>query len=73
MIAEGTLWRGRLGEKTLTCSLRPGCVGVDLLIIDGEQVIRRERYPDRSTACERSRDLNRDFVRRGYVLEVGHT
>ena len=73
MIAERTLWHGRLGEKTLTCSLRPGCVGVDLLIIEGEQVIRRERYPDQSTACERSRDLNSDFVRRGYVIEGSHT
>jgi hypothetical protein len=36
-------------------------VGVDVQITQDGTIIRRERYPDRSVACERARAIRREY------------
>ena len=68
MITEYVVWSGRRGQTPIACAVRRTCVGVDLLVVEGGKVIRQERYADRSTANERARDLNVEFLRLGYVI-----
>lgn len=70
MIAETVLWQGRRGNATIRCAIASNCGGVDLDIVEGEQVTRHERHADRSTAYERARELRTDFERRGYQIEA---
>ena len=51
--------------------LERGCAGVDLQVVDGEVVSRRERYPDRSTAYERSQGVRAEFAAQGYDNRSG--
>ncbi|MEO8076922.1 MAG: hypothetical protein ABI818_11360 [Acidobacteriota bacterium] len=61
MIAETVLWHAMRGARPVRCAVIPGCGGVDLLVVEGETITRRERHPDRSTAYERARALRREF------------
>ena len=68
MSAQTVLWRGHKGDAGVVCILERGCAGVDLQILEGELVSRRERYPDRSTAYERSQGVRAEFAARGYQI-----
>jgi hypothetical protein len=68
MITERIVWSGRRGQTPINCALRGTCVGVDLLVVEGDKVIRQERHADRSTAGERARDLYLEFQQLGYVI-----
>jgi hypothetical protein len=67
MVTERVLWVGRSGQRTITCGIASSCAGVELSVVDGDRVLRREQYPDRSTAYERARDLNHEFAQQGYL------
>jgi hypothetical protein len=68
MIAETILWHGRRGPDRVRCAIAAGCAGVELHLVEGETITRRERHADRSTAYERARELRVGFERAGYVL-----
>lgn len=63
-----TLWQVRNAQTVASCSITRGCAGVDLQVIEGDIVTRRERHPDRSTAYERALSLRREYERAGYSL-----
>jgi hypothetical protein len=63
MIAETVLWQARRGSRPVRCAVVAGCHGVELLVVEGETIVRRERYADRSTAYERGRALRAEFER----------
>ena len=69
MVTERVLWVGRSGATTITCRIASSCAAVELSVIEGDRILRREQYPDRSTAYERARDLNHAFAQRGYVMD----
>jgi hypothetical protein len=68
MIAETILWYARRGPHRVRCAIAAGCAGVDLHLVEGETITRRERHADRSTAYERARELRAGYERAGYVL-----
>ena len=61
-----TLWQVRNARTVASCSITRGCAGVDLEVIEGTIVTRRERHPDRSTAYERAVALRLEYERAGY-------
>jgi hypothetical protein len=69
MTAPMILWRGRKGHAVVFCVVQRGCGGIDLQIVEGELVLRRERYPDRSTAYERSQGVRAEYAARGYDID----
>jgi hypothetical protein len=71
MAAQTILWCGRKGNARVFCMVQRGCAGVDLQIVEGELVSRRERYPDRSTAYERSQGVRAEFAAQGYEIDPG--
>jgi hypothetical protein len=72
MTAQTILWRGRKGDARVCCVVQRGCAGIELQIVEGEAVSRRERYPDRSTAYERSLGVRAEFAARGYEIDPSH-
>jgi hypothetical protein len=66
MAGQTILWRGWKGDARVFCALERGCAGVELQIVEADVVSRRERYPDRSSAYERSRGIRAEFDARGY-------
>jgi hypothetical protein len=70
MIAETILWHARRGPDRVRCAVVAGCAGLDLQVVEGETITRRERHGDRSTAYERARELRAEYQRAGYV-QVG--
>lgn len=70
MIAEVVLWQAHRDDEPVRCAVASSCGGVDLEIVEGEQVTRHERHADRSTAYERARELRTDFERRGYQIQA---
>jgi len=68
MTAQTVLWRGRKGGALVFCTVQRGCAGIDLQVIEGELVSRRERYPDRSTAYERSQGVRAEYAAQGYEI-----
>ena len=71
MTAPTILWRGRKGDALVFCVVQRGCAGIDLQVVDGEVVSRRERYPDRSTAYERSQGVRAEYAAQGYDIDPG--
>jgi hypothetical protein len=69
MIAETHIWSARCDGLTARCTIALTCAGVDLQIVEGETITRRERYADRSTAHERARALGEPFERQGYRMD----
>jgi hypothetical protein len=61
MISESVLWHVQCGAVTVQCTVTSACVGVDVQITQDGTIIRRERYPDRSVACERARAIRREY------------
>jgi hypothetical protein len=60
------IWRGRKASVHVACLIAYGCAGVELQVHEAGVITRRERYADRSTACERARDLQTEFWGAGY-------
>jgi hypothetical protein len=71
MAGQTILWRGCKGGARVFCALERGCAGVELQIVEEDVVSRRERYPDRSSAYERSRGIRAEFDARGYETAAG--
>jgi len=66
MISERVMWHGQCGALGVQCTVASSCAGVDIQIAEGGTLIRRERYPDRSTAYERARAIRREYEDAGY-------
>jgi hypothetical protein len=66
MISESVLWHVQCGAVAVRCTVTSGCSGVDVQVIADGTIIRRERYPDRSVACERARAIRREYEDEGY-------
>jgi hypothetical protein len=69
MISERVVWHGECGALAVQCTVASSCVGVDVQIAEGGTVIRRERYPDRSTAYERASAIRREYEDAGYRVD----
>ena len=61
----------RLDARVASCSIRITCSGVELLVVEQQAIVRRERHPDRSIAFERAALLREEFGRAGYVSAAG--
>jgi hypothetical protein len=47
----------------IECRLNPGCGFVELVVERAGEILRRETYPDQSTAYERARALRAEHDR----------
>jgi hypothetical protein len=63
------IWRSRKASAHVACLIAPGCAGVELQLLEAGVITRRERYADRSTACERARELRTVFLEAGYEAD----
>ena len=61
--SPGILWRLADAGVYIECRLNPGCGFVELVVERAGEIVRRETYPDQSTAYERARALRAEHDR----------
>jgi hypothetical protein len=61
--ASRRLWHLRRGGGDVECRLDAGCGVVELRVERAGEILRRESYPDASTAYERARALRAQYER----------
>jgi hypothetical protein len=66
---ETILWSAVRRHSRVVCIIARGCAGIDLQVTEADVVVRREHYPDSSTAYERARQLRSEYERVGYTVE----
>jgi hypothetical protein len=66
---ETVLWSAVRTHSRVVCTIARGCAGIDLQITEADVVVRREHYPDSSTAYERARHWRSEYERAGYTLQ----
>jgi hypothetical protein len=62
------LWTGARDATSVACSIHSSCAGIELHVTEGTFVLKREMYPDRSTAYERARTLRDAYGKAGYAI-----
>ena len=62
---DQVLWEVPTGDGTTACVMVSCCGGAELRVVrlraDGEEIVLRELYPDRSTLYERARELRSEW------------
>ena len=57
---ETILWTLQRGNADTVCVMVSCCTGAELQVRQGDAVLLRELYPDKSTLYERARELKAD-------------